>query len=89
MIAVTRRDSPLAKASSILIGLDIPDDDRRFEIPNRSRYGQLYMLDCLATLSGRASRQARRTKAAKGPGDFAILARRHQAAAVRGLIRVG
>lgn len=57
-IAVTRRDSPLAKASSILIGLDIPDDDRRFEIPNRSRYGQLYMLDCLATLL--AARRAQR-----------------------------
>ncbi|RDJ20093.1 MurR/RpiR family transcriptional regulator [Bosea caraganae] len=50
VIAVTRPASPLAEASSVPIGLDIPDDDRRFEIPNRSRYGQLYMLDCIATL---------------------------------------
>lgn len=61
VIAVTRAGSPLAKASSILIGLAIPDDDRRFEIPNRSRYGQLYMLDCLATLL--ASRRAPGTSA--------------------------
>jgi len=50
VISVTRPASPLAKASSIVVGLDVPDDDRRFEIPNRSRYGQFYMLDCLATL---------------------------------------
>ncbi len=50
VIAVTRPDSPLAAGCSVLIGLDIPDDDRRPEIPNRSRYGQLYILDCLATL---------------------------------------
>jgi RpiR family carbohydrate utilization transcriptional regulator len=42
----------LAAASSVVIGLDIPDDDRRPEIPNRSRYGQLYILDCIATLIG-------------------------------------
>lgn len=52
VIAVTRPGSPLAEAGSILVGLDIPDQDRRPEIPNRSRYGQLYMLDCIATLVG-------------------------------------
>lgn len=50
VIAVTRPGSPLAAASSVTIGLDIPDHDRRPEIPNRSRYGQLYVLDCLTTL---------------------------------------
>jgi RpiR family carbohydrate utilization transcriptional regulator len=50
VISVTRRDSPLARASTILVSLAIPDDDQRFEIPNRSRYGQLYVLDCMATL---------------------------------------
>ncbi len=50
VIAVTRPSSPLAAESTVLIGLDISDDDRRPEIPNRSRYGQLYVLDCLATL---------------------------------------
>ncbi len=50
VIAITRPDSPLAQASTIVVGLAIPDHDRRFEIPNRSRYGQLYMLDCIASL---------------------------------------
>jgi RpiR family carbohydrate utilization transcriptional regulator len=50
VISVTRPASPLAQASGILLPLDIPDNDRRFEIPNRSRYGQLYIMDCLATL---------------------------------------
>jgi RpiR family carbohydrate utilization transcriptional regulator len=62
VITVTRPDSPLAAASTVLIGLEIPDDDRRPEIPNRSRYGQLYVLDCIATLVG-----ARRLDAA-APG---------------------
>lgn len=52
VIAVTRPGSPLAAASSVVIGLDISDHDRRPEIPNRSRYGQLYILDCIATLVG-------------------------------------
>jgi len=50
VVAVTRPGSPLAETSTVVIGLDIPDNDRRPEIPNRSRYGQLYVLDCLATL---------------------------------------
>ena len=50
VISVTRPASPLAQASGILLPLEIPDNDRRFEIPNRSRYGQLYIMDCLATL---------------------------------------
>jgi len=50
VISVTRPGSPLAEVSDILLPLVIPDNDRRFEIPNRSRYGQLYIMDCLATL---------------------------------------
>ena len=50
VVSVTRPGSPLAGQSTVLIGLDIPDDDRRVEIPNRSRYGQLYMLDCVVTV---------------------------------------
>jgi RpiR family carbohydrate utilization transcriptional regulator len=52
IIAVTRKESPLAQESRIVIGLDIPDNDRRLEIPNRTRYGQLYALDCLVTTVG-------------------------------------
>ncbi len=50
VITVTRPHSPLASAGALCIGLTVPDQDQRFEIPNRSRYGQLYVLDCLATL---------------------------------------
>ena len=50
VISIMRTGSPLGVASTILLPLDIPDNDRRFEMPNRSRYGQLYVMDCLATL---------------------------------------
>ena len=59
MIAITRIGSPLAAVSTILVPLHIPDNDQHFEIPNRSRYGQLYVLDCLATLV--ASRRLERS----------------------------
>ncbi|MDE2335002.1 MAG: MurR/RpiR family transcriptional regulator [Rhodospirillales bacterium] len=57
VLALTHPASPLAKAASIVLPLQIPDNDRQFEIPNRSRYAQLYVLDCLATLVG-ARRQS-------------------------------
>ena len=50
IISVTRPNSALAKASSIVLALNIPDHERHFQIPHRSRYGQLFVLDCLATL---------------------------------------
>jgi RpiR family carbohydrate utilization transcriptional regulator len=52
VISVTRMQSPVADASTILIPLDVPDHEHHFQIPNRSRYGQLYIVDCLATLVG-------------------------------------
>jgi len=60
VIAVTREGSALADVSAIVLPLDIPDNDQHFEIPNRSRYGQLYILDCVATLvaSRRLARSA-------------------------------
>jgi RpiR family carbohydrate utilization transcriptional regulator len=59
VISATRIGSPLASASTILLPLHIPDNDQHFEVPNRSRYGQLYVLDCLATLV--ASRRLERS----------------------------
>ena len=50
VISVTRPKSALAKASSIVLALDVPDHERHFQIPHRSRYGQLFVLDCLVTL---------------------------------------
>ena len=51
--------SPLASASTNPLPLHIPDNDQHFEVPNRSCYGQLYVLDCLATLV--ASRRLERS----------------------------
>lgn len=50
VIAVTRPKSSLAEASTIMLPLDIPDHEKHYGIPHRSRYGQLFILDCLATL---------------------------------------
>ncbi len=58
VISITRPGSPLATAGPVLLPLDIPDNDQRFEIPNRSRYGQLYLIDCLATLVAAQRQQA-------------------------------
>jgi RpiR family carbohydrate utilization transcriptional regulator len=67
VVAITRPDSPLAKIATTLIGLTIPDHDQRFEIPNRSRYAQLYIVDCLATLIAgrRFSTSAQKLEAAR------------------------
>jgi RpiR family carbohydrate utilization transcriptional regulator len=62
VIAVTRPRSGLAAASTILLPLDIPDHEKHFQIPHRSRYGQLYILDCLATLVATARLEHSATK---------------------------
>jgi RpiR family carbohydrate utilization transcriptional regulator len=49
-IAVTRPDSELASAAGIVLPVDVPDHEKHLQIPYRSRYAQLYVLDCLATL---------------------------------------
>jgi RpiR family carbohydrate utilization transcriptional regulator len=72
VIAITRPGSRLARTSSVVLGLDIPDDDRRLEIPNRSRYGQLYLLDCLATLL--ATRRLAQATPKLGQARSALLA---------------
>ena len=52
VIAVTRPQSPLARESTILVPLDILDHEKHLQIPSRTRYGQLFILDCLATMIG-------------------------------------
>ncbi len=52
VICLTRRRSPLAELADVLLELDIPDQEADFQLPNRSRYAQLYMIDVLATLVG-------------------------------------
>jgi RpiR family carbohydrate utilization transcriptional regulator len=57
VIAVTRPRSPLAMASTILLPLDISDHKGHAEIPHPARYGQMYILDCVATLVATAQLQ--------------------------------
>jgi RpiR family carbohydrate utilization transcriptional regulator len=54
VVSVTRPGSPLAGESSILLPLQIVDHEKHLQIPSRTRYGQLFILDCLATLVGSA-----------------------------------
>ena len=69
VVAVTRPGTPLALESSILLPLQIADHEKHLQIPSRSRYGQLFILDCLATLVGsslldRSAAKLRRARAA-------------------------
>jgi RpiR family carbohydrate utilization transcriptional regulator len=60
IIAATAPGSPLAERSDIVLPLSIPDEESFFYMPSRGRYGQLYILDCLATaLGARRSERAR------------------------------
>jgi len=52
VIAVTAPQTPLADQADILIPLVAFDEEKLFYMPNRGRYGQLFILDCLATLLG-------------------------------------
>jgi RpiR family carbohydrate utilization transcriptional regulator len=52
VIAITVPRSPLAERASILLPLDIPGDEVHFNFPNRTRYGQLLVIDCLSALVG-------------------------------------
>ncbi|MGP2490016.1 MurR/RpiR family transcriptional regulator [Mesorhizobium sp. PUT5] len=52
VIAVTDPSSPLAAKASIVVPLIAFDEEKFFYMPNRGRYGQLFVLDCLATLVG-------------------------------------
>jgi RpiR family carbohydrate utilization transcriptional regulator len=51
-IAITMPKSPLAERAGILLPLDIPGDEAHFNFPNRTRYGQLLIIDCLSALVG-------------------------------------
>lgn len=52
VIAITLPRSPLAVHAGILLPLDIPGDEVHFNFPNRTRYGQLLVIDCLSALVG-------------------------------------
>lgn len=52
VISVTRRETPLAEESSIVVPLEIVDHEKHLQIPSRTRYGQLFILDCIAAMVG-------------------------------------
>jgi RpiR family transcriptional regulator, carbohydrate utilization regulator len=52
VISVTRPGSPLADESTILVPLEILDHEKHLQIPSRTRYGQIFVLDCIATILG-------------------------------------
>jgi RpiR family carbohydrate utilization transcriptional regulator len=52
VIAVTMPGSPIAGRASLLLPLDVPGDEVHFNFPNRTRYGQLLVIDCLSALVG-------------------------------------
>jgi Transcriptional regulators len=52
VIAVTLPESLLARKASLLVPLAIPGDEVHFNFPNRTRYGQLLVIDCLSALVG-------------------------------------
>ncbi|QFU15300.1 MurR/RpiR family transcriptional regulator [Microvirga thermotolerans] len=56
VIAVTLPESPLARKATLLLPLAIPGDEVHFNFPNRTRYGQLLVIDCLSALVGAMTR---------------------------------
>jgi RpiR family carbohydrate utilization transcriptional regulator len=52
VIALTHPQSALAGRANILLSLAIPGDEVHFNFPNRTRYGQLFLIDCLSALVG-------------------------------------
>lgn len=52
VVTVTHPGSPLASHSSVNVPLIAFDEEKFFYMPNRGRYGQLFVLDCISTLIG-------------------------------------
>lgn len=52
VIAITQPQSPLAAHASTLLSLSVPGDEVHFNFPNRTRYGQMLVIDCLSALVG-------------------------------------
>ena len=50
VVGITRPNSPLAALCTTLLPLDVPEDPVHYNLPDRARYGQLLLLDCLASL---------------------------------------
>lgn len=52
IVAITLPGSPLAAHASILLPLAIAGDEVHFNFPNRTRYGQILVIDSLSALVG-------------------------------------
>lgn len=73
VIAVTDPSSPLAGKASVVVPLLAFDEEKFFYMPNRGRYGQLFVLDCLATLVGAWRRNAVARKLWRARANLASL----------------
>lgn len=63
VISITAPGSPLAAHSNELVGIEIIDDEVYFNLPSRTRYSQLFVIDCLsATLAARLPDSAENLK---------------------------
>jgi len=63
VISITAPGSPLAEHSNELVGIEIIDDEVYFNPPSRTRYSQLFVIDCLsATLAARLPDSAENLK---------------------------
>jgi RpiR family transcriptional regulator, carbohydrate utilization regulator len=78
VISVTRPETPLAWQSNVVVPLEILDHEKHLQIPSRTRYGQIFILDCIATIVGSrrlagSAAKLRRARAAllsiNGPTD--------------------
>ncbi|ODT08220.1 MAG: transcriptional regulator, RpiR family protein [Mesorhizobium sp. SCN 65-20] len=52
VVSVTHPGSPLASNATVNVPLVAFDEEKFFYMPNRGRYGQLFVLDCISTLIG-------------------------------------
>lgn len=52
VVTVTHPGSPLASQATVNVPLVAFDEEKFFYMPNRGRYGQLFVLDCISTLIG-------------------------------------
>lgn len=52
VVSVTHPGSPLAGNATVNVPLVAFDEEKFFYMPNRGRYGQLFVLDCISTLIG-------------------------------------
>ena len=88
VIAVTHPESLLAERANLVLPLAVPGDEVHFNFPNRTRYGQLLVIDCLSALVGRHQAAGFGPQAASDQDHAARIAWAYRGAADRRLIEL-